>query len=342
MKTKTINLSCLLALFCLAVACSPKSDEPQSQPEAAFEQVWRDFDQNYAGFSNGGRNWDSLRTVYRQQVTASTSASALFSILGTMTLSLRDGHADIYDTQTGQSASFYNVYIRQKPANFIGRTLIQSNYLTESNQINPKILAGRIGSDIGFIRVTDFADNATVYAVIDEVMQKYGSLAGFIVDVRSNGGGDEANAQTIASRFADQARTYRYAKLRNGAGRGDFSDFLPLQFSPAGAVRFLKPVLLLTNRRTFSAAEDFTLMMRALPNVRQLGDTTFGGVFTRPQATKLSYGWTYRVPSAINCDARKRPITGGIAPDAVVQISRADSLAGKDTILEAAIRLLRP
>jgi carboxyl-terminal processing protease len=342
MKSTRRIAACFLVPGFFVAACHQPEPEPLSLPEAAFEQVWQDFDRNYAGFANGGRNWDSLRTLYRPQVTASTSTSALFGILGGMLVSLRDGHADIYDDVTGQSASFYSQYVRQKPGNFVGKSLIQSRYLTESNQVNPKILAGRIGTDIGFVRITDFADNASVYAVIDDVMRQYGSLSGFIVDVRHNGGGSETNAQTIASRFTNQTRTYRFAKLRNGTGRGDFADFSPLQLTPAGIVRFTKPVVLLTNRRTFSAAEDFTLMMRALPNVRQLGDTTFGGVFTRPQATKLSYGWTYRVPSAINCDAQKRPIAGGIVPNVALRISVADSLAGNDTILEAAIRLLRP
>lgn len=330
-----------LALCLLMAACRPTNEPPLSQPEADFEQLWTDFDQHYAGFDRGGQNWDSLRTIYRPQVTAATSATALFSTLSTLVLSLRDGHADLYDLQSGKTVSFYSSYVRQKPFNFLGRTLIQNRYLTQSSQLNNKILAGRIGSEIGFIRLTDFTDPASTYAVIDDVMRQYGTLKGFIIDVRHNGGGDETNAQMIASRFTDQTRIYRYARLRAGSSRSSFSDFAALSLSPAGNVRFTKPVVLLTNRWTFSAAEDFTLMLRSLPNVRQVGDTTFGGVFTRPQSATLSNGWIYRVPSAINYDGRQRPINGGIAPDRVVQISRSDSLAGRDTILEVALNLLR-
>lgn len=293
LKTNAFGVGCFFTMWLLTTTCHRPDPEPLSQPVAIFEQVWNDFDQHYAGFNNGGRGWDSLRAVYQPQITATTSRSALFGTLSTLTLWLRDGHADLYDPQTRQAASFYSQFVQQKPTNFLGKILIQNRYLTQSNQVNPKILSGRIGTNIGFLRITDFADDNSIYTVIDAIVRQYGNLDGFVVDVRSNGGGDEANARTIASRFASKTTIYRYAKLRNGVSRSDFSDFLPLQIEPAGAVRFTKPVMLLTNRRTFSAAEDFTLMLRSQPNVRQVGDTTFGGVFTRPQVTELPNGWTY-------------------------------------------------
>ena len=47
---------------------------------------------------------------------------------------------------------------------------------------------------------------------------------------------------------------------------------------PAGGVRYLKPVTLLTSDVTVSAAEIFTMAMRALPTVTHRGDTTFGAL----------------------------------------------------------------
>lgn len=88
-------------------------------------------------------------------------------------------------------------------------------------------------------------------------------------------------------------------------------------------------------------AEDFLLMMRSLPNVRQVGDTTLGGVVTRPSTRTLPNGWSYRVPDALSHDLRRQPITGGIVPHVPVWISPADSIRGRDRILETAVELLR-
>lgn len=290
------------------------------------------------------RTWDSLTTLYKSQLMTTTSGATLFDIIGRMLLSFEDGHADLYDPQTVQAADFYSQFVRQKPTNFLGLGLIQNRYLTESNQLNSKVLAGRIGSDIGYLRISSFYDANATFTVIDSILQKYSGLNGFIIDVRHNGGGQETNAITIASRFADvdQYTTYSYVKTRIGPNRTDFSDFTGHSIKPIGSIHYRKPVVVLTNRRTFSGAEYFTLMLRSRLKTQQVGDTTFGGVFTDPAQHILPNGWIYRTAKSILYDAQKRPITGGIVPDITVQITMADSLANKDAILEKAISLLKP
>jgi hypothetical protein len=78
-------------------------------------------------------------------------------------------------------------------------------------------------------------------------------------------------------------------------------------------------------------------MLNSLPNVIQIGDTTFGGVASNPIAKSLPNGWTYRMSSQITYDKNKIPIKGGIAPKIPVNITKSDSIQGIDRILEVAI-----
>lgn len=339
MKVIKSSILCLCLTACHHKEIVNLYDSGQAQ--SVFEEVWHDYDRNYVGFYKGGPDWDSLHTLYKSKITPTISPSELFQLIGAMLLTLQDAHADVYDPQTDKAISFYNQFIRRKPTNFLGDALIQTRYLTESNSVSAKMIAGRIGTNIGYLKITDFVGTANTFLVIDSIIHQYGNLKGFIIDVRGNGGGFLQNAYNVASRFTNQHLIYGYYKNRNGVGKSDFTDFMTLGVAPLGPRQFLKPVIILTNRRSFSAAEEFVLMLHSRPQTRQVGDTTFGGVYTYPISSQLSTGWKYRVPSGVLYDAQKHPIKGGIAPDITIQISQADSLAGKDTILEKAIRLLQ-
>ena len=63
---------------------------------------------------------------------------------------------------------------------------------------------------------------------------------------------------------------------------------------PTGKRQFLGPVAVLTNRRTFSAAESFVLAMRTLPQVTLVGDTTGGGS-GNPLFREMPNGWSLSV-----------------------------------------------
>ena len=95
--------------------------------------------------------------------------------------------------------------------------------------------------------------------------------------------------------------------------------------------------MVLTNRYVVSSAEGFTLMLRALPNVTILGDTTAGST-GNPGLFEMPNGWELLVSRWQVTDPEGKFIEDqGIAPDEVVWITEEDRDAGRDTILEAAI-----
>lgn len=109
---------------------------------------------------------------------------------------------------------------------------------------------------------------------------------------------------------------------------------------PGDTTAYLGNVVLLTNRNTYSAANLCASMMQAIPEVILMGDTTGGGGGT-PSGSELYNGWKVWLSTNPSFNANKESIENGIAPDIVVELSKEDEFKNKDTIIEAAISLLK-
>ena len=314
-----------------------------TSPELNFETLWREFDTRYSFFGIKRINWDSLYAVYRPQVSATTGDPSLFQIMSSMLENLKDGHVNLI---TPFASYGYRGWYTRYPANFLGISLLASRYLVADYGTTAEgyMRFGRISNDVGYLYIgPNFSGNATPWALgIDAVIDSLREMRGIVVDIRNNGGGNDALSKIVASRFADQTRVFSYVRWRNpGQDHNDFTDYQPLTLGPLGVRQFLKPVALLTNRRTFSSAEETVLMMHAFPNVTVVGDATGGGS-GNPIILQLPNGWTYWVPRWIMYTAEKRVYEGiGLAPDIPLWITPSDSTAGRDAILEKALQHLR-
>lgn len=330
----------IIPFFCLTALIACKEDtivQSENMPQRNYEIFWTDFNTNYPVFGLNGIKWDSVYKVNAPKINASTDDATLYNIMKSNVLLLKDAHSDLI-TPSNSSLGYYFTFINQKPANFISRNLIFSKYVEPIQSNNANLSFGKvINQDIGYFYIGGFQDSQNDYLLIDAFLSKFENAKGLIFDVRNNGGGNENYAQIIANRLTDKTLTYRYAANRAGSGYSDFI-FYPLMLIPAGKTQFTKKVVLLTNRRTFSAAEDFSLMLKSLPNTVHIGDTTFGGVATNPIIKTLPNGWMYRMSRSMECDNNQKPIKNGIAPNIPVQISKSDTDNGIDRILEAAVK----
>jgi C-terminal processing protease CtpA/Prc len=105
-------------------------------------------------------------------------------------------------------------------------------------------------------------------------------------------------------------------------------------------MRWQKSVAVLTNRRTYSAANAFVAYMKDLPNVTTVGDRTGGGAGL-PYNNELPNGWTVRFSACPTYDVHMQSTEGGIAPQHQVSLLSSDFARGEDTIIEYARKLLR-
>ena len=129
-----------------------------------------------------------------------------------------------------------------------------------------------------------------------------------------------------------------YAIIKTGPAHDDFSDPEPVIVEPHDGIRYEKPVMVLTDRGTYSSGSLLALATKALPNVTLVGDTTGGGL-GMPNGGQLPNGWSYRFSITQSLTLDHRPdYENGVPPDSPTQLDWSDLT--RDEILEEAIKLI--
>ncbi|EPR71460.1 S41 family peptidase [Cyclobacterium qasimii] len=108
---------------------------------------------------------------------------------------------------------------------------------------------------------------------------------------------------------------------------------------PAGEDVYSGPVVVLTNRRSYSATTFFAQMMKELPQVTIVGDQTGGGGGI-PVYGELINGWTYRFSGTQTIDMEGRQIEDGVLVDVRVDLNPISTAKGEDNIITTALRIL--
>jgi hypothetical protein len=301
--------------------------------ENNFELLWNEIDQKYSFFLYKNVNWDSIYHVYRPRVTNDLTRQQLFDIMAGMVNELRDGHVNLY-SDFDRSRNFDWL---AGPVNFNYEN-VQKNYLgINFRTIGPYYT--QVIDSIGYIYIGSFAGEFRSRD-IDKVIEEFAGLKGIIFDVRNNSGGLSRTGKLVAGRFTSKTLLVSYTLYKTGPGHGDFSRPQPNFISPQGARQFLGPVVVLTNRRTYSATNDFVVNMSSIPHVTIMGDKTGGGGGT-PYDYELPNGWRCRFPRTQTLNADRFNVEHGVEPDKKVDITINDETRGKDTIIDTALAFIK-
>ena len=133
----------------------------------------------------------------------------------------------------------------------------------------------KLDGNIGYLELRGFADAKSGAQVVANAMSALADSDVLIIDLRRNGGGSPEMVALITSYlygpekvhlndlyFRPTNKTEHYYTLPKVAGTRYGKD---------------KPVYILTSRRTFSAAEEFTYNLKNLKRATIIGETTGGG-----------------------------------------------------------------
>lgn len=142
---------------------------------------------------------------------------------------------------------------------------------------SPDLLASRLDTKTGYIKLKRFPPPEDFKPAIDKAMHDLVDTSAMIIDIRGNGGGHPASVAYLASFFlpADMPVHLNDLIWRN---RGT-STFRTEQFwSSATPVTYIdKPVYVLVSSKTYSAAEEFAYDMQVLRRATIVGEGTRGG-----------------------------------------------------------------
>lgn len=334
------KLLLLLPLLCLVLAACHKYEEWPDDALGNFDALCTIIDEHYCYLDEKNIDWPAVTAHYRSQITPATSQLELFNLCAEMLDTLRDGHVNLISRF---NTSYYKKWWSDYPQDFNLRTL-QQHYLNFDWGSTSGLIYKRLEADkpIGYIYVSSFN---TVFSEtnIDYVLALLADCDALIIDVRNNGGGMLSSAETLARRFISQPIIAGYMRHKTGPGHSDFSDPFPLEYKPAaaGRIRWEKPVAVLTNRSTYSSANDFVMVMKELPNVTIIGARTGGGG-GMPFSAGLPNGWNVRFSACPITDARGASTENGIDPTPGCEMHAPDQelAAGHDAILDFAINTL--
>jgi hypothetical protein len=325
----------LLAILLSIVldGCSELIVEPSDRDRnsADFESVGQIIKNRYPFLQFKNINWDSLLIVYRPMA-EQAKGDEIYSVLHSLLKELKDGHIGLrteggfpiltYEWPRLQGGKAYSPLVVRR---YFDRDLLVAGEGNLEYEILP--------DNIGYIYLASFSDGNWVNN-LDPILQYFSDTKALIFDVRNNGGGSGAIANFITSRFSTSSISYS-AYLPNGSPK------FTTTIVPTSGYSYHKPVVMLINGASFSAAELLPELMKQTPSVTTLGDTTGGGggsndVFYLPSNKRIKLPTSYL--KRFNGEMIE---WNGIPPDIFVPQTETDIRQGRDKQLEYAIALLK-
>ncbi len=328
----------IIALLSVLFTSCHSVEEYENDPKGNFEALWTILDEHYCFFREKNIDWDEVHARYSRQISPKMTQRELFDVCSAMLEELQDGHVNL---TSSFDVSYYTKWWSDYPQNYDER-LIEEHYFNFGLRQASSLKYGVLKENVGYIRYSSFS-GAIGEGNLDAVLSYLATCQGLIIDVRDNGGGDLTNVDILVARFITERKLMGYLVHKKSPARDDFSEPYAYYIDPApkGRVMWGKPVIVLTNRSTFSAANNFVSVMKSLPQVKIAGDVTGGGS-GMPFTSELPIGWGIRFSSCSVLDGNGNITEFGVSPSAGLKVDLDENLAlqGIDTILEKAIETL--
>ncbi|MGE4069819.1 MAG: S41 family peptidase [Lysobacterales bacterium] len=202
---------------------------------------------------------------------------------------------------------------------------------------------------VAVLRASHFESNAA-----HQLMLKYwpelSKAKALILDLRGNGGGSSNHGWDLLTHLSDQplvtpASFYREASPISRAGNGDNASlkWRTIEDQPyegRDARKFRRPVAMLIDARTFSAAEDTAAAFKLMQRGPIVGVAS-GGSSGQPLALPLPGGGSARICVKRDTYPDGSHFVGvGVLPDIEVAPTVASVRSGRDPELETAVQAL--
>jgi carboxyl-terminal processing protease len=329
----------LITLSFIMMGCEKTfTKQPDDSPEAIFDNLWTTFSEEYAPFAERNINWQAEYEAFRPMVNSNTTDTELFSVLSQLLATLDDGHVTL--TAPDQDLFYSNKIKRERIDDGLFSIQVIKSYLEagfEEGSENSYIYGKINNQNVAYIYFDYVAEN---FFKLNDFLDKYYSVNGYIIDLRHNQGGDFTYSFSEIGRLTDQKHFVFRSKTKNGTGANDYTDWYDWNIHPEGDY-IDKPIIILTDRYTISAGERSVMAFKTLPNVLVMGDTTNGAHGTMI-GRELANGWFYSlVPQKVEMSDGESYEGIGLSPDIYIKNTLTDIAAGIDETLQSAIDILK-
>jgi len=204
-----------------------------------------------------------------------------------------------------------------------------------------ELKARRLRDRIGLVSFNGFTPE-TAAQLARTLSTNLRDARGLILDLRENGGGESEAMTDAASIFLDPGLPL--GRFTNRAGRVEIKPHTRtvMLSAPDTLPRIRAPLVLLTSRRTASAAEVFIAALVEKGRARVVGEQTCGCVLGLRRRHQLPDGGSLDVSEMdFHTAAGTRLEGAGISPDEPLAPTREDLRAGRDRAVERATEILK-
>jgi len=178
---------------------------------------------------------------------------------------------------------------------------------------------------------------APLQRTLDDTLLEWNQLDGIVLDLRGNTGGDGSMVGTVGGHFFASGTTLGVQRMRHGSMRYVADPDRRTRRARDGPT-YAGPVAILIDGTTGSTSEVFSGCMQSVRRARVFGQTSGGAVL--PARTKLlPNGDSLLYAIGDFRTARGTLLEGrGVVPDEPVALRADDLRAGRDRVLERALR----
>jgi retinol-binding protein 3 len=198
----------------------------------------------------------------------------------------------------------------------------------------------RLPGNIGYLEFLNFMDEELGADTVAAAMNFVNGTDALIIDMRSNGGGNPAMVALVCSYlFGPEPVHLNSLYWREGDRTEEFWTRKEL----AGKRYLNKDVYVLTSKRTFSGAEEFTYNLKNLKRATIIGETTGGGAHPGG-GFRITEHFGMFVPTgrAISPITKTNWEGTGVTPDVVVPADQALLVARLMVLKKALTTLTNP
>lgn len=224
----------------------------------------------------------------------------------------------------------------------------EGGIMKHSKPEDPKLSMRRTDGNIAILTIPDFSTDKTVH-FFDSIYPELQKAAALVIDLRGNGGGNSLYADHILRHLTTDSidrnlwstPIYRPAFASWGYEDGVYESG-PQKMAPVdGREPYLGPVVILTDRGTFSSAEDFCATFKGMNRGSIIGTPT-GGSTGNGVRVMLTKGIGVNICSKHDRMPDGREFVGvGIIPDIIVEETPESYFSDtEDIMLEKAIQSL--
>jgi len=260
-----------------------------------------------------------------------------------------------------------DTYIAKRNLNDLFKQGNFQYYPIASTTSAPKFLSKTLDKNIAFVQINTFSDSAVVDS-FKRILPALKEKKALILDIRGNGGGNSEYALAIAKLITDKSylvgpswrtRTHHAANKawgsfnRANAKTKDYPYKNDIEMNvwenhPGDTVsteheqlKLYRPVIILTSKKTFSAAEDFLIYLLGSKNIVRIGQASAGSS-GQPLTINLPYDMKARICAKRDMLPDGTDYIGkGIIPDIEIPVKSIFSTDTKDLELEAALAHLK-